>query len=41
MSKVFEAYHKRRGLAARACRFLIDGERIQGEDTPATVNTLL
>eukprot|EP01041_Mallomonas_annulata_P009589 gene9589-19931_t len=34
MSKIFDAYASRRGIAANALRFMIDGERIQPENTP-------
>ncbi len=34
MSKIFDAYAQRRGIAAASLRFLLDGERIQPEQTP-------
>jgi len=34
MSKVFETYSLRRGVQASSLRFLLDGERIKGEQTP-------
>jgi small ubiquitin-related modifier len=34
MSKIFESYAQRRGVATTALRFMIDGERIQPDHTP-------
>ena len=34
MDKVFNAYAQRRGVAATALRFLLDGERINGDQSP-------
>ena len=34
MSKVFETYAQRKGIQAASLRFLLDGERIQGDPTP-------
>ncbi len=34
MSKVFNAYAKRKGVAGGALRFLLDGQRINPEQTP-------
>ena len=34
MSKVFETYAQRKGIQAQSLRFLLDGERIQGDNTP-------
>lgn len=34
MSKVFETYAQRKGIQAASLRFLLDGERIQGDQTP-------
>lgn len=34
MKKVFDAYAKRKSVAPTALRFLLDGERIQGDATP-------
>lgn len=34
MSKVFETYAQRKGIQAQSLRFLLDGERIQGDQTP-------
>jgi len=34
MSKVFETYAQRKGVQATALRFLLDGERINGDQTP-------
>ena len=34
MSKVFDTYAQRKGVQANSLRFLLDGERIQGDQTP-------
>ena len=34
MSKIFDAYAQRRGIAATSLRFLMDGERITEDSTP-------
>ena len=34
MSKVFNAYAKRKGVQGNALRFLLDGQRINAEQTP-------
>mmetsp|Transcript_15179 Transcript_15179/g.17189 ORF Transcript_15179/g.17189 Transcript_15179/m.17189 type:complete len:96 (-) Transcript_15179:586-873(-) len=34
MSKVFEAYAQRKAVQTSALRFLLDGERISGDQTP-------
>ena len=34
MSKVFGAYAQRKGVAITSLRFLIDGDRIDGAETP-------
>lgn len=34
MSKIFEAYATRRGVASNSLRFMLDGERIQADQTP-------
>mmetsp|Transcript_10774 Transcript_10774/g.15572 ORF Transcript_10774/g.15572 Transcript_10774/m.15572 type:complete len:92 (-) Transcript_10774:304-579(-) len=34
MEKVFNAYATRRGVQASSLRFLLDGERVTGEQTP-------
>ena len=34
MSKVFETYASRKGVQAASLRFLLDGERITGDQTP-------
>lgn len=34
MSKVFDTYAQRKGVASTALRFLLDGERIEGTQTP-------
>jgi len=34
MSKVFDAYAQRKGVQRKALRFLLDGERIQDDQTP-------
>ena len=33
MSKIFEAYAQRRGVAANALRFMLDGQRVQADKT--------
>jgi len=38
MSKVFSAYAQRKGVAAGQFRFLIDGERIMPDQTPADLD---
>jgi small ubiquitin-related modifier len=34
MEKVFNAYAQRKGVNAGALRFLLDGQRINGDQTP-------
>mmetsp|Transcript_22577 Transcript_22577/g.34814 ORF Transcript_22577/g.34814 Transcript_22577/m.34814 type:complete len:93 (+) Transcript_22577:140-418(+) len=34
MSKVFETYAQRKGVQSSSLRFLLDGERIEGDATP-------
>lgn len=34
MTKVFETYANRKGVQAGSLRFLLDGERIEGDTTP-------
>ena len=34
MSKVFETYAQRKGVQSTSLRFLLDGERIEGDATP-------
>mmetsp|Transcript_22628 Transcript_22628/g.33082 ORF Transcript_22628/g.33082 Transcript_22628/m.33082 type:complete len:100 (+) Transcript_22628:86-385(+) len=34
MDKVFQTYAQRKGVQVNSLRFLLDGERIQGEQTP-------
>ena len=34
MEKVFQTYAQRKGVQASSLRFLLDGERIQGDQTP-------
>jgi small ubiquitin-related modifier len=34
MSKVFETYAQRKGVQSSSLRFLLDGERINGDNTP-------
>ena len=38
MAKVFAAYASRKGVHANALRFLLDGERLREEETPAMYN---
>ncbi len=38
MSKVFDAYASRKGVARPSIRFLFDGERIDDNDTPESVS---
>ena len=37
MSKVFVAYAQRKGVQQSSLRFLLDGERINPEDTPKSL----
>jgi small ubiquitin-related modifier len=37
MVKVFAAYAQRKGVQQTSLRFLLDGERIQNDDTPKTL----
>ena len=37
MEKVFGAYAQRKGIAVGAMRFLLDGERIKGDETPKSL----
>lgn len=41
MKKVFDAYAKRKSVAPTALRFLLDGERIVGDQTPEKVSVPL
>jgi len=34
MEKVFNAYASKKGVAANSLRFLLDGDRIRGDQTP-------
>ena len=34
MSKIFDAYAQRRGIATSSIRFALDGQRIQPDSTP-------
>ena len=34
MSKVFDAYAQRKGVQSSSLRFLLDGDRIQADQTP-------
>ena len=34
MSKIFDAYAGRKGVATATLRFMLDGERVQGDVTP-------
>lgn len=34
MSKVFDTYAQRKGVQASSLRFLLDGERIEADQTP-------
>ena len=34
MTKIFDAYAARRGFQSQQLRFMLDGERIKGDDTP-------
>mmetsp|Transcript_36054 Transcript_36054/g.43065 ORF Transcript_36054/g.43065 Transcript_36054/m.43065 type:complete len:97 (+) Transcript_36054:117-407(+) len=34
MSKVFDTYAQRKGVAAGSLRFLLDGDRVEGHQTP-------
>ena len=37
MGKVFKAYAQRKGINISALRFLLDGRRIEQDDTPKTL----
>lgn len=37
MSKVFEAYAQRKGIAVKSVRFFLDGQRVDEGQTPAEV----
>ncbi len=37
MSKVFNAYAQRKGVDTKSLRFLLDGERINDDATPKTL----
>ena len=37
MKKVFTAYAQRKGLRPESLRFMLDGDRVNGEDTPQSV----
>ena len=34
MSKIFDAYAQRRGIDAKALRFMLDGQRVDKDNTP-------
>ena len=34
MQKVFDAYSLRKGVSSNALRFMLDGQRIEGDSTP-------
>ena len=38
MSKVFSAYAQRKGVQQSSLRFLLDGERINPQDTPESLD---
>lgn len=38
MQKVFDAYASRKGVAKNAMRFLVDGERIEEDATPESLD---
>ena len=37
LDKVFNAYSTRKGVAATSLRFLFDGSRVRGDQTPAGI----
>ena len=37
MSKVFDAFAKRKGVQASSLRFLMDGDRVKEDDTPLSL----
>jgi len=37
MSKVFDTYAQRKGVQATSLRFMVDGERIDDNQTPKTL----
>lgn len=38
MSKVFETYAQRKGVQSSSLRFLLDGERIEADATPTSLD---
>ena len=38
MAKVFETYAQRKGVQSSSLRFLLDGERIEPDQTPAKLD---
>lgn len=40
MEKIFSAYAQRKGVPVTALRFLLDGTRISGDQTPKMVRLL-
>ena len=38
LDKVFNAYSTRKGVAATSLRFLFDGSRVRGDQTPADID---
>jgi len=38
MEKVFQTYAQRKGVQFNSLRFLLDGERIQSDATPASLD---
>lgn len=40
MEKIFSAYAQRKGVSVSALRFLLDGTRISGDQTPKMVSWL-
>ena len=37
MKKIFDTYASRKGVDKNSLRFLVDGDRIQADDTPKTL----
>ena len=38
LDKVFNAYSRRKGVNASSLRFLFDGQRVRGDQTPEDIN---
>ena len=38
MDRIFDAFSKRKGVAKAALKFLIEGQRIKGDETPESLD---